>query len=439
MIRPLARLSALALAVALSPAASALSFYAPVTVMPTMYDEFNYRRFVAAQVADLDGDGRVDVLLSEQEPGVILRQFRVDDDGKLSFVRDDAIPGFGSVYSAHVIATGDVDGDGVLEVLLSDPMGRWVAVLTRAADGTYAEQARLAFPLADLEGYAPTILVQDLSRDGTPDILVHIAHNVLLFRGLGAMAFAEPTLMQSYGNGHSLLRDLDGDGRAELLASGGVNSPGFGIAWGERGPHRMRAMDFVPVEPSAASVMGAGDLDGDGRQEAIVAHSIVEEIGNTIYHHLALTSFAGLPGQVLDAPVTRRIGQEGAPNGPDLVIADIDRDGDDDAIARFNGRIDVMTFEDGVMTNWRPAFVAHAANGVPPRRHVFVADLTGDGCPDIAELGAYAFAVHATRGGCGTAPASAIPMPKRKRPPRIGVETGVSPSPTTARSRRSSF
>ncbi len=168
-------------------------------------------------VSDLDGDGRNDVLTMSDRNN--LRWYRIAADPTQRWLRHDIGP---SVHAG--VATGDLDGDGDLDVVRSNLWfenadGR--AIRWRVHENIPFGRAQGPFPLATI------CRVLDLDRDGDQD-LVMVENEI---KG-GALAWLEnfdgrgsqwrrhdlPEVEPGHGAFHSLIvADFDGDGDPDVF------------------------------------------------------------------------------------------------------------------------------------------------------------------------------------------------------------------------------
>jgi hypothetical protein len=180
-------------------------------------------------VADVNGDGKLDVLVTSgcgAGPNCSIGTFSVLlGNGNGTFRPGVVHPTAG--WSASGIVTADVNGDGKLDVLVagcgsSDCWGGSngvVTVLLGKGNGTF--QPPVAY---DTGGrIANGLSVSDVNRDGRLDVVVAdtLADAVAVLAGNGDGTFQAPLLFPSAGALPSrvAIADLDGDGKPDILVS----------------------------------------------------------------------------------------------------------------------------------------------------------------------------------------------------------------------------
>ena len=164
-------------------------------------------------VADVNGDGNLDLLVTTYVVGVMLGK---GDGTFFPGVTYDT-----GAWGATSVAVADVNGDDKPDLVVShgivNGVGQPVGVLLGNGDGTY--QAAVTY---DSGGGSVSVAVADLNLDGKPDLFVAIADSstvgVMLGNGNGTF---QPVL--AYGSGgftmEVIAADLNGDGRPDLVVA----------------------------------------------------------------------------------------------------------------------------------------------------------------------------------------------------------------------------
>jgi hypothetical protein len=182
-------------------------------------------------VGDWDGDGGPDLAVVNEGP---VDDARVDEAGStVSVVLEAGRPGDrdGGRYlvgsSAYSVATGDLNGDGRLDLVVAEYSGGSVGVLLNTGGGTFAPVVHYAVerPSPDPpSSYPVAVAVGDLNGDRIPDLAVANSGSgtvsVLLNAGDGTFTLAaEYALGPSAAPVSVVVDDLNGDGRLDIAVA----------------------------------------------------------------------------------------------------------------------------------------------------------------------------------------------------------------------------
>jgi hypothetical protein len=231
-----------------------------------------------ALIADLDGDGHLDLLGNGIGFGLAMAVGLGAGDG--SFGPGLGIPEAQPFTFVSLATAGDLDLDGDLDVVATRP---YAQVLRNAGDGTFTSGGSLSGE-ATAFVQPRAIALADLADDGTPDLVVGMSDSLQrIHAGLpGGTLTVEPELLSlgtvpsgtpgwSFG---SVVADVDGDGVLDLAQThtGDFSlqmRPGLGD--GSFGPEVTSPFLSPPsFNLNQAGRIRLGDWDGDGTTDAAV-------------------------------------------------------------------------------------------------------------------------------------------------------------------------
>ena len=215
---------------------------------------------------DFDGDGRLDLAVTDADP------FNVVGTGDLRILENDGRGGFraGATVAPGVIpvavAAGDLNGDGVPDLVVANFNSNTVAVLLGGPGGQFRVTGSVP------AGHGPDApVLGDFNGDGRVDLAVASSdsQDLGVFLGDGDGTFRSPTSPQA-GAGPTALAtgDFDGDGRPDMAVVDG-DSNQVTILLGS-GDGAFRTAQTVPVGQAPIGIV-AGDFNGDGVTDLAVA------------------------------------------------------------------------------------------------------------------------------------------------------------------------
>lgn len=310
--------------------------------------------------ADLDGDGALDLVVSEDWNGTVawFRQLAPGQYGP-------RVQLAGSLGSPRRIVAQDMDGDQDVDIVV--PTDGLSSVVWLENPGTGEPWSKHSLTIG-LKG-SGDLVVFDADEDGDPDILsaTRLDSKLTYLENLGSGAFAPPVTITTAITGAQTLAaaDLDGDGHMDLML-GGYYSKSIatlkGAGDGSFGAPQMFAEVHQP------GFLGGFDLDGDGDQDVLC----------TGFNPTALVWYENDGAGNLGGPRVLDV----AFGATSAHAVDFDLDGDlDVCLVAFASDL-VSWYENLGAGTFGPRMKIGSQTDGP--KHVHVADLDGNGAMDLA-------------------------------------------------------
>ncbi len=362
MIRPglASTLSVLALVGAVCPSAYAAPSVAPLPGSPVVDLTGPNEPFGPVAVARIDGNPLNDVVV--RRPSDTLRTLLAPADPLTQPFTVGSTFAAGSL-SSNLFA-GDVDGDGDSDLTVNG--SGQLRALTNDGAGAFTQS-----PMLLISGSGALALAAgDINADGRQDVV---------YRDIGGpypRTYRLGLAGGTYDGGHALsnlqaivqgIGDVDGDGDGDVVAVTPANT--IRVSRNDGG-----TFSDLPTVASAANAkaLAVRDLDGNGRAEIVVLSTAPSQV--TVH----ATDATGAP----QAAQSVAAGLNGGATTNALALADLDGDGRLDALVGDETTADLKVLV-GIPGPGLASGVALGGPALTAATGVAVGDLTGDGRADV--------------------------------------------------------
>ncbi|MGI8687688.1 MAG: FG-GAP repeat domain-containing protein [Thermomicrobiales bacterium] len=369
-----------------------------------------------AALGDFNGDGKPDIAVSRGQ-GTLFVNLGL---GNGTF---NTVGPFTVGYGVSTTATGDVNGDGKQDIV-SVAAGTPNMVTVLLGDGHGGFTTAPGSPFSAGGSCSGTgLVVADLNGDGKQDLAIPDCNgNVDLYYGNGNGTFtAGASITGLTGADAIAAADLRGLGRKDLIVTGFSATNTWVLLNDGHG-----AFSNAPGSPLTGNYLSVtvADVNHDGKPDLIVPG----------HHGGALAyQFVGVLLGNGDGTFRAAIGSPHiASSGSMLAVGDLNNDGNLDIVAvgqSLTYGAPVINFVDVLLGNGDGTFVTDPGSPFPTGYNPvipLIADLNGDGKPDIAVVGLTSAVL------LNTSPSPPIPKPApspRPGPPPSGGPPPPAPPP----------
>ena len=239
----------------------------------------------SVQVADIDGDGRKDIIETNYGDNTFSVLMNTANPGSITSSSFAARVSFTTGSNPFGIAVNDIDMDGRPDVIVVNCQSNNISVFRNTSTlGNISFAPKVDFGISGQSFY---VMLRDIDGDRKPEIIAVVTSTggVTIFRNtstpgiINASTFASPLLITTGLTPRDFdIADMDGDGKVDILVPNQDNanfsayrnlSTVGSISFSAR-------VNFSTVtNPSGAKI---GDIDGDGKPDLVIIGSNTAQV-----------------------------------------------------------------------------------------------------------------------------------------------------------------
>ncbi len=252
-----------------SVSSTEISVEAPVSV-PVLSHSYGS---LLPSFADLDGDGKTDIIVNDGNTNSITIKRNVSDKGIFRF--ENALTLISEGIYAYSYITGDIDGDSKPDIMVTKGSQNYITIFRNEST-----PGNLSFSLPikiTVNNLPLKIGLGDFDKDGKSDLVIAYSffQFITILRNIstpGSIAFESGITISTGAHycGHVITSDINSDGLIDIICSSNYSGSILifkNLSYNEG--------DFVFATPHILSSVPAicglysGDVDGDGKEDLL--------------------------------------------------------------------------------------------------------------------------------------------------------------------------
>lgn len=298
----------------------------------------------AIAAGDLDGDGKADLVVANFAANTISVYRNTSTSGSINTSSYAIKVDFATGTGPQIIKLADLDGDGKLDIIVSNKTANSISLIRNLSNSGVINAGSFAAKTDLANANAESLEVGDIDGDGKPEVIgsgytLTIYLNRTNTGAFTATSFAQkvefPLSSGSFGS--LVLSDMNNDGKKDVI----VNCyGGFEILINDSKPsflilnNRIKFSDIIGADRASVAV---ADVDDDGKTDIILASDKILLLRNKMTgNELNSSSF--------EASVSFAGDQTSEAFRYSATMADMDGDGKIDILYSANGLDQVAVF-----------------------------------------------------------------------------------------------
>jgi len=249
-------------------------------------------------IGDIDGDGKNDLVVTNYYTGNVSIFRNTGTAGTFSFAaKVDISAGSGP----STVAIADLDGDGKNDIVVTNYTSYTITVYRNTNSSGSISSSLFSASSYSTPYYPNFIKIDDIDGDGKKDILTsnYGSNNISIFRNTSTVGTISLATRLDYATGSgtsctqgSAIVDLDGDGKKDIAVVNRCNNT-FSVFQNQSTPGTISLATQVTYSTGNSPCdLSFADFNGDGKQDIILTNNVST---NTVYVYINQGTIATAP------------------------------------------------------------------------------------------------------------------------------------------------